>query len=482
MDDPPRPGLPPRPDPQVPPPHREPRRPARPDRPVEAPGGPLARGRVHRREPAVPGRQAASARPRRRLRRSALFDVFDDRLPRESDLSLLLAREGARADRAGRTRARRPARDPGHPRRREPTSPRADQASPATSSSPGPTSPGSSSGAAVHISFVGQDDGSETERELDGQPVSIDQRQPDDRPRPDQGAADSRRTRASPSCGRSRAGRSTSHATDGHAMLAQPNPDGRSNAMSSGRGSTASTSPADRATCGSSTSASTCPSARPRCTRRRSSTSVEHVKPDRARQLDARVSSNVVAARRAAPGHASGARRPARDTSRRRDLRSTGCSSGCRPTTLADHAARRRSPATTTTRSASCIRAPTSCGRSRTGTQLRRRSGLRYTPTTTFETFPFPHPTDEQRERVGEAARRLVELRDGWLNPPGLDPADLEKRTLTNLYNQRPTWLDHAHAALDAAVFAAYGWPADLADAEILETPPRAQPRARRGR
>jgi len=96
-------------------------------------------------------------------------------------------------------------------------------------------------------------------------------------------------------------------------------------------------------------------------------------------------------------------------------------------------------------------------------------SGFRYTPTTTFETFPFPLPTDEQRERVGEAARRLVELRDGWLNPPGLDPADLAERTLTNLYNQRPTWLDHAHAALDAAVFATYGWPADLPDPEILE-------------
>ena len=57
----------------------------------------------------------------------------------------------------------------------------------------------------------------------------------------------------------------------------------------------------------------------------------------------------------------------------------------------------------------------------------------------------------------------------GWLNPPGLDPADLEKRTLTNLYNQRPTWLDHGHAALDAAVFAAYGWPTDLPDSQILE-------------
>lgn len=46
--------------------------------------------------------------------------------------------------------------------------------------------------------------------------------------------------------------------------------------------------------------------------------------------------------------------------------------------------------------------------------------------------------------------------------------AEIKKRTLTNLYNQRPAWLDHAHRALDAAVAAAYGWPADLSDEEVL--------------
>jgi len=45
---------------------------------------------------------------------------------------------------------------------------------------------------------------------------------------------------------------------------------------------------------------------------------------------------------------------------------------------------------------------------------------------------------------------------------------ELKKRTLTNLYNQRPAWLDHAHRALDEAVAAAYGWPADLSDDEVL--------------
>ena len=42
------------------------------------------------------------------------------------------------------------------------------------------------------------------------------------------------------------------------------------------------------------------------------------------------------------------------------------------------------------------------------------------------------------------------------------------ERDKTNLYNRRPTWLDIAHMKLDAAVFAAYGWPADLTDEEIL--------------
>jgi len=82
--------------------------------------------------------------------------------------------------------------------------------------------------------------------------------------------------------------------------------------------------------------------------------------------------------------------------------------------------------------------------------------------------FPFPRPTYEQREATAAAARELVRLRDGWLNPPGLDPVELSKRTLTNLYNARPTWLQHAHAALDTAVLAAYGWPPDLAGEPLL--------------
>ncbi len=149
------------------------------------------------------------------------------------------------------------------------------------------------------------------------------------------------------------------------------------------------------------------------------------------------------------------------------------------------------------------------------------RDRPRYTPTTTFETFPFPEgltPADTAgpgecrrharlrrpssrpsapRDRrpaalaIAEAAHRLNALRENWLNPPEWvervpevvpgypdriipkpeHAAEIKKRTLTNLYNARPTWLDNAHKALDAAVAAAYGWDdysPDMPDEEIL--------------
>ncbi len=129
----------------------------------------------------------------------------------------------------------------------------------------------------------------------------------------------------------------------------------------------------------------------------------------------------------------------------------------------------------------------------RKGTSLGKGNDPRYTPTTTFATFPFPeglspdvsatdYVTDPRAQAIASAARRLVELRDRWLNPPELVewveepvpgypprpvPRDekanaLRRRTLTNLYNTRPQWLLDAHAQLDAAVAAAYGWPSDI--------------------
>ena len=141
----------------------------------------------------------------------------------------------------------------------------------------------------------------------------------------------------------------------------------------------------------------------------------------------------------------------------------------------------------------------------RTGTFLGVGNDPRYTPSTTFETFPFPegltpdisaadYADDPRSEAIAVAAARLNELRENWLNPadlivrepevvPGypdrIMPKDdqaakeLKKRTLTNLYNARPQWLANAHAALDEAVAEAYGWGDDwragvLTDDEIL--------------
>lgn len=105
------------------------------------------------------------------------------------------------------------------------------------------------------------------------------------------------------------------------------------------------------------------------------------------------------------------------------------------------------------------------------GTALEDRP--RYTPTSTFETFPWP-PCHEPKDSplvaaIAKAARELVEKRDAWLNPPTTNAKELKRRTLTNLYNVRPAWLADAHRKLDEAVFAAYGWPSTLTDAELLE-------------
>jgi hypothetical protein len=111
----------------------------------------------------------------------------------------------------------------------------------------------------------------------------------------------------------------------------------------------------------------------------------------------------------------------------------------------------------------------------RMGTWLGKGNDPRYTPTTCFETFPLPwapgtEPVDDPRViAIGEAAKRLNELRENWLNPEGATEAELKKRTLTNLYNARPHWLQNAHAALDRAVWDAYGWPYDEVPSEVEE-------------
>ncbi|TAK24000.1 MAG: class I SAM-dependent DNA methyltransferase [Chloroflexota bacterium] len=98
----------------------------------------------------------------------------------------------------------------------------------------------------------------------------------------------------------------------------------------------------------------------------------------------------------------------------------------------------------------------------------------RYTPSSTFETFPFPWPPgtepkgDARVEAIARAARDLVQKRDRWLNPPGASADEVKKLTLTNLYNARPAWLSDAHRELDRAVLSAYGWPAEISDDDLL--------------
>jgi len=100
---------------------------------------------------------------------------------------------------------------------------------------------------------------------------------------------------------------------------------------------------------------------------------------------------------------------------------------------------------------------------------------ITYNIETCFDAFPFPWPPGHEPkdsplvEAIAEAARELVEKRDAWLNPPDASADELKKRTLTNLYNARPAWLADSHRKLDEAVFAAYGWPSTLTDAELLE-------------
>ncbi len=111
----------------------------------------------------------------------------------------------------------------------------------------------------------------------------------------------------------------------------------------------------------------------------------------------------------------------------------------------------------------------------RMGTQLREaESGYRYTPTSTFETFPFPlsfrPPEDSENARaIRRTTLELINKRSRWMDVDESKAEGIGTRTLTNLYNERPTWLDIAHKNLDSAVFDAYGWPHDLDDEAILE-------------
>ena len=110
----------------------------------------------------------------------------------------------------------------------------------------------------------------------------------------------------------------------------------------------------------------------------------------------------------------------------------------------------------------------------RQGTSLGKGNDPRYTPSTCFETFPFPRPTQEQADEIAKLAKHLDDVRSQLLESD-------DKLTLTKLYNDLDDLRSHrdsshrayplliAHEKLDEAVAAAYGWEWPLEDEVILE-------------
>jgi hypothetical protein len=89
---------------------------------------------------------------------------------------------------------------------------------------------------------------------------------------------------------------------------------------------------------------------------------------------------------------------------------------------------------------------------------------LRYSPSTAFDTFPFPNPTDSQRNQIEAISKRIIELRRS--------ACDSINAGLTKVYNLMDdggfTELKAAHRELDLAVMDAYGF-----DAALLDDKPR---------
>ena len=136
----------------------------------------------------------------------------------------------------------------------------------------------------------------------------------------------------------------------------------------------------------------------------------------------------------------------------------------------------------------------------RLGTWLGKGNNPRYTPTTSFQTFPFPdglspdiraseYASTPHATAIAAAARDLDDHRTRWLHPsewvdwieepvPGYPrrpvprspeaSEQLKQRTLTQLYNTRPRWLAELHQVLDAAVAKAYGWTTQVTEDEFL--------------
>lgn len=87
------------------------------------------------------------------------------------------------------------------------------------------------------------------------------------------------------------------------------------------------------------------------------------------------------------------------------------------------------------------------------------KGDLRYTPTSVFATFPWPQPTEAQREAIAYASRTLYARRSELCSEHQVG--------LTKLYNLMDEGgfadLKALHKLLDEAVTAGYGWPKSAA-------------------
>lgn len=107
------------------------------------------------------------------------------------------------------------------------------------------------------------------------------------------------------------------------------------------------------------------------------------------------------------------------------------------------------------------------------GTSLGAGNDPRYTPSTTFETFPFPERIDRHWAAVSAAASHLNELRNHLLDADAaLTPTKLYNEVMALKQDRDATArafpLLIAHERMDRAVTEAYGWHWPLSDDEAL--------------
>lgn len=93
------------------------------------------------------------------------------------------------------------------------------------------------------------------------------------------------------------------------------------------------------------------------------------------------------------------------------------------------------------------------------------RTDFRYTPSSTFATFPWPAPDDKARKRVAMRANALIARRDQICRDEGIGITTLYRLIREGAYRD----LSDLHRDIDRAVAEAYGWPAAVAS-EASET------------